>query len=103
MAEQTALGAMAPRLRRAIAAKDWTALAALDRELACLLRRLAASKALSKADRRALEQVRQAHAEGQAVCARELDLSAERLAVAHERKGGWMAYALNGAPEEDRE
>ncbi|HEY8509296.1 MAG TPA: hypothetical protein VIL32_13105 [Steroidobacteraceae bacterium] len=102
MAEQTVLGTMALRLRQAVAAKDWTALASLDRELASLLRRLA-GKALSRADQRALEQVRQAHAEGQAACARELELSASRLATVHERRGGFMAYALNGAQEEERE
>jgi len=90
------------RLRNAAVAGDWQALALADRELAALLAKLAAIGTRTPSDVEALAQLREAHDDARARCLREFARLSESLAEIRARKGGWMAYALNGAGDEDR-
>lgn len=80
------------RLRDACAARNWTALARTDAELAQLLGGLDAA-ALSPGERGALQQLRRLHQQISAECQRELERVGQTLARMREQRQGWSAYA----------
>jgi head-tail adaptor len=93
------LAAMALRLRHAASAGDWTQVAALDRDIAGLIPQLAQVSGWSAADVEALELLKKVHAEVRERCVHEAARAGAYLARYQEQKGGWIAYALNGASE----
>ena len=90
---------MALRLRRAASAGDWAQVAALDRDVAGLLRQLAQVTGWAAADVEAFEMLRKVHAEVHELCARETARAGSGLARHQEQKGGWIAYAVNDESE----
>lgn len=89
------LASLASRIRRAAAAEDWRQVATLDREISALLPQVTHSSGWGTADRDALDQLRNVHAEVRGRCARALERLGTHLAEHRDRKGGWIAYALN--------
>jgi hypothetical protein len=89
------LATMALRMRRAAAAEDWRQVATLDREIGALLPQLTRTSGWGAADLDALDMLRNVHAEVHQTCARALERLGTHLAEHRERKGGWIAYALN--------
>jgi hypothetical protein len=89
------LATMALRIRRAAAAEDWRQVANLDREISALLPQLPHSSAWETTELDALEMLRKVHAEARESCALALERVGTHLAEHRDRKGGWIAYALN--------
>ncbi|HVZ33880.1 MAG TPA: hypothetical protein VG963_15745 [Polyangiaceae bacterium] len=90
---------MALRLRHAASAGDWEKVAALDRDIAGLLRQLAHVTGWASAEVEALEMLRKVHAEVHEICARATARAGSDLARHQEQKGGWIAYAVNDESE----
>ncbi len=88
----TRLQRLGERLRDACAARNWTALARTDAELAALLTGLDVA-ALSPGERGALQQLRRLHQQISADCQRELDRVGQTLAQMRAQRQGWSAYA----------
>lgn len=86
---------MAERLTLATASRDWTAIAALDAELAAVLERLAHPEAWTSTQRRAVNYLRQAHREALRCCQQEMVLLDTRLTDMRANRDGWLAYAMN--------
>jgi hypothetical protein len=86
---------LAEQISRATADADWRRLAALDREVARLLTRIARRPAQSGEHRAALEALRRAHDRARERCAGEIERASVRLAELRERRKGWIAYAMN--------
>jgi hypothetical protein len=97
MDRKTELVQLTDRLNRAAAEQDWTAMGAVDREIATLLSRLATPSLAvwAPAERQALRTLREAHRAAYERCERESTLLDERLADLCAHKDGWIAYALN--------
>ena len=89
------LATIASRMRRAAAAEDWRQVATLDREISALLPQIAHSGGWGTADRDALDQLRNVHAQVRESCAVAIERLGTHLAEQRDRKGGWIAYALN--------
>jgi hypothetical protein len=92
------LATMALRIRRAAAAEDWRQVALLDREIGALLPQLAQltrTSGWAAADLDALNMLRNVHDEVRRECALALERVGTHLAEHRDRKGGWIAYALN--------
>jgi 50S ribosomal subunit-associated GTPase HflX len=88
----TRLQMLGERLRDACAARNWTALARTDAELAQLLGGLDAG-ALSPGERGALRQLRRLHQQVSAECQRELERIGQTLQQMRQQRQGWSAYA----------
>lgn len=99
MDRRTRLSDLARRLRRAASAADWSALAAIDRELARVLR--GTSRPLSPHERAALEDLRRAHSEARERCAHETARIDEVLLQMRLHRDGWMAYAMSDSHDPD--
>lgn len=97
MGNEAQLSDFARRLRGAATAADWSALGAIDHEVAQVLRRMRGTG--SARERAALEELRRAHAEARDCCEREAARVGEVLQQMREHREGWMAYAMS-APEE---
>ncbi|HEY4066958.1 MAG TPA: hypothetical protein VGM74_08705 [Burkholderiaceae bacterium] len=85
---------LAQRLNAASAADDWSALAAIDRDLAAALPRSAGRGPGTAGERAAWTSLRQAHRSAQQRCGRESALLGERLSALRTNKEGWLAYAV---------
>ncbi|PZN28366.1 MAG: hypothetical protein DIU71_16105 [Proteobacteria bacterium] len=94
------LARFAERFAADSAQGDWQSVRRLDRELAALLRRLAAKQPLSAAERAALNALRAAHETARARCARATTQLGDKLSHMRTHKDGWMAYAMNDVVEE---
>jgi len=102
MDRRARLNDLARRLRRAASAADWSALGAIDRELAHVLRWTPPT--WSSPERAALEAVRRAHGEARELCAHETARVDKVLSQMRRHRDGWMAYALSDSndPEAQR-
>jgi len=87
------------RMNAASAARDWTVLGHVDRELGALLPRLAADGPWDAPEGRALDHLRQAHRTALKRCEREAAAIGQRLTQMCANKEGWLAYALAGNDE----
>lgn len=95
MARQQELQRLAQQVAAASAAADWTALAALNTQMATALPALAAQGAWTPAERAALAGLRARHAAAvQAVAAASSALGTH-LQQMNSHKEGWLAYALD--------
>ncbi len=94
MERHSVLADCAQRIRAACSASKWRDLRSVDAEMAQLLRELPAWQGLTLAERAALADLKSAHADARAHCARESALYAERMASMRENRIGWMAYAM---------
>jgi hypothetical protein len=88
---------VARRLRRAAQAADWSAVGAIDREIAHLLRWMQHTE--SAAERLALEELRRAHSEVRSCCEREANRLNDVLQKMRTHRDGWMAYAMSDAQD----
>lgn len=84
---------LAQGLQQAGRARDWVQLARVDAELARALPRWSTPAAWGAAERSALQDLRQAHAQAQQLCAAELQDLDQALAQMREGRGRWQAYA----------
>jgi hypothetical protein len=80
------------RLREACGARNWTAVARTDAELATLLGGLDTTQ-LSPGERGALQQLRRLHAQVRGDCERELERVRQTLDQMQQQRQGWSAYA----------
>ena len=87
--------AVAASLNAASSAGDWPRVAELVTALTPELAAFAAAGPLTPAERRTLEQLRAAHDQAEAACARAARELKARLDDMHSNKDGWMAYALD--------
>jgi hypothetical protein len=94
MDRHSVLANFAQRIRTACSASKWHDLRSVDAEMAQLLRKLPDWQGWTQAERVALEDLKSAHAEARAHCARESALYAARMASMRENRIGWMAYAM---------
>jgi hypothetical protein len=88
--------ALRERLDAAVAADDWVALEALDREIAACLPAAAASGVAPAV----CEALRRAHRQARAHCRQAAARLGERLAELGTHREGWLAYALSGSGAE---
>lgn len=95
------LAKLSRQLERAAAESDWSALGALDRELAGLLR-TTASRQWTPKERSALEALHRAHTLAREHCERETTRMDGVLSQMREHKDGWMAYAMSNESDEVR-
>ena len=100
MDKRTQLTDLARRLRRASSAADRSALGALDREVAHVLRSMPA-RTWSSDERAAFEELRLAHGEARERCERETARIDETLVQMRLHRDGWMAYAMSDSHEMD--
>jgi hypothetical protein len=87
--------ALALRIDAAARANDWPALAAVDREVADVLRVIAKQGLRSTAEKAALQQLREAHRVSREICAGQAAHLGERLDELRARKEGWLAYSVS--------
>ncbi|MCX2861702.1 hypothetical protein OOZ63_07615 [Paucibacter sp. PLA-PC-4] len=80
-------------LKQASGARDWQALARLDRELSLALRDWADVASWSVAERGALQALHRRHQEARLHCAAELQNLAQTLEQMRAGQGRWQAYA----------
>lgn len=92
---------LARRLRRAMRAADWSALAALDREVAQALR--STPRLLPSQERAALADLQRAHREARERCAQEAARLDTALSQMRQHRDGWMAYAMSNSHDLDTE
>lgn len=97
MDKRAQLADVTRRLRRAAQAADWSAVGAIDREIAHLLRWMRNTG--SAAERVALEELRRAHFEVHSCCEREANRLNEVLQRMRTHRDGWMAYAMSDAQD----
>lgn len=95
MDKRAQLSDVTRRLRNAAQAADWSAVGAIDREIAHLLRWMQRTE--STEERAALEELRKAHADARARCDREAARIDEALVHMRTHRDGWMAYAMSGS------
>ena len=86
---------LAARIEAATDAKDWTALAAIDRELAKALPELARQGLRSPADKAAMTHLRKVHRASLELCGQAAADMNERLVGLRTHKEGWLAYAMD--------
>ena len=89
------MAALALRIEAAARANDWSALAAVDREVADVLRAVAKQGKRSAAERAALQQLREAHRVSRERCGTEAAHLGERLDDLRAHKEGWLAYSVS--------
>jgi hypothetical protein len=85
---------LARRLHAASAAGDWSALEAVDRDVAAALPSDVTQGLGNANERSAWASLRQAHRRAHERCGREAVLLGERLAALRTNKEGWLAYAV---------
>jgi hypothetical protein len=76
-------------------AKDWTALATLDRELAKALPEIAKQGLRTPADKAAMANLRKVHRASMERCGQAAADMNERLVGLRTHKEGWFAYAMD--------
>jgi hypothetical protein len=84
----------AARIEAATSAEDWTALAAIDRELAKALPELARQGLRSPAEKTAMAHLRKVHRASIERCGQAAADVNERLVGLRTHKEGWLAYAM---------
>ncbi len=94
MDRQRTLLQLAHKLRAALAADDWPALAAINTMMATALPAMAGQAPLSPAERTALTALQQLHEQALARCNAAADDMGKRLHDMQTNKEGWLAYAL---------
>ncbi len=101
MDRRTALLGLARRVAAASAQADWSALEALNGELAGSLPQLAAQGAWNDAEQTVLLQLRKIFAQAVKICSEEKDRLGKHLGALQANKEGWIAYASAGALDPD--
>lgn len=96
MNRHRALVSLAERLNDACLASDWTALAALDAELAVSLPVWATAGRWTAPEQVAFARLRLGHRAALELCARHAGELAVRLNGMNTHKDGWLAYAADG-------
>lgn len=89
------LARLGTRLTAATQQQDWSAVQALDAELAQVLSRLPSAEAWSPDLAQAMTSLRQAHTQALMQCAMASEDMAARMSTTLNSKEGWMAYAAN--------
>ncbi|MCW7536525.1 hypothetical protein OOT46_01470 [Aquabacterium sp. A7-Y] len=97
---QARLLRLAGRLSHAATMRDWAELAEADAELRAHAAEFAAREHWSTAELRAFAVLEHAHLQARERCACEAERTEARMAELRSRRSGWMAYALNGDPDE---
>lgn len=94
MDRQRALSRLASKLRAALAAEDWQALAAINVSMATALPAMAGQAPWSPAERAALTALHELHQQAAGRCAAVATELSKRLHDMQTNKEGWIAYAL---------
>lgn len=94
MDRQRALVRLANKLRAALAADDWQALAAINISMATALPAMAGQAPWSPAEQAALTALHQLHQQAAARCEVAMADMSKRLHDMQTNKEGWIAYAL---------
>lgn len=95
MDRQRALVRLANKLRAALAADDWQALAAINVSMAAALPAMAGQAPWSPAEQAALATLQQLHQQAAVRCDAAVADMSKRLQAMQTNKEGWIAYALN--------
>ncbi|HJV02647.1 MAG TPA: hypothetical protein VJ752_19085 [Burkholderiaceae bacterium] len=95
MDRQRALTRLANKLRAALAADDWQALAAINVSMATALPAMAGQAPWSPAEQAALATLQQLHQQATARCDAAVAEMSKRLHAMQTNKEGWIAYALS--------
>jgi hypothetical protein len=93
MDKQALLSGITRSVKEACAARDWDALAQVNRRMSECLPPLAAQGRLQGAERAALNELITAHRHSVELCARELGDLEQKLDDMRANKDGWLAYA----------
>lgn len=94
MDRQRALIRLANKLRAALAADDWQALAAINVSMATVLPAMAGQAPWSPAEQAALATLHQLHQQAAGRCDAAVADMGQRLHAMQTNKEGWIAYAL---------
>lgn len=100
MGKTTQLALLASQLLRLSSERNWSALAALDREVAALLPLLLKQPNWGTEERLGLDELRRAHALALEHCRREFARADQEMQLLRSRREGWMAYAMSNESEE---
>lgn len=95
MANRTELDRHARRLEQLLAARDWEAIAAFDRQIAQYLRGLRPASTWGDAERAAFQRLRRIHDQVRERCQEDFARMGEQLTRMRTNKDAWIAYGLS--------
>jgi hypothetical protein len=99
MGKTSQLALLTSQLLRLSNDRNWSALAALDREVAALVALLSKQPQLRVEECVRLDELKSAHATALAHCEREFLRVDQGLTQLRLRRQGWMAYAMSNEEE----